>query len=256
MRTRILQKTIILFAGLAFGSVVTAAPITFFGEDSSPGGSLPAAGNAATAQASFLSNLTGVGVEDFESIAAGTLLSGGGFGVDFTGSSGNITGTLSAGGSNPGGVCGPGSGSVGGIGCHGYGRFATSGDQFIHTLSDAFSLTFSSAISAFGFYGTDFGDFNGSIELQLSGGGAVNLAIPHGNNNGNVLFFGFIDTVNSYTGISFANVGQTGTDVFGFDDMIIGDRQQISTVPEPSTLALFSLSLIVLSVSRRKTLFI
>lgn len=249
-----LLRTILVSAGLLTSSAVIAAPITYFGEDLNPGGSLPVGGNAQTAQADFLSNLTGVGIEDFESVAQGTSLNPG-FNVSFPGSSGSITGTLSAvGTSSPGGVCGSSGGTVGSIGC-GFGRFATSGTQHLHTTSSAFELTFSSAISAFGFYGIDIGDINGNIELILSnGGGSVNLAVPHTNGstaNGNVLFFGFIDMIDTYTGIRFTNSG-SGSDVFGFDDLIIGDIGQIASVPEPTPLALMSLALFGVLVSRRK----
>ena len=64
----------LLAAGLAAGiaSAASAAPVIFFGIDQNPGGTVPPAGNAATARASFLSNLTSVGNEDFESFAIGT----------------------------------------------------------------------------------------------------------------------------------------------------------------------------------------
>ncbi len=250
MKTQILTS-LAVSAGILLSSAVVAAPITYFGEDLSPGGSVPVGGNAATAQADFLSNLTGVGIEDFESVAAGTSLDPG-FSVSFPGSTGSITGSLSAtGSSNPGGVCGASTGSVGSIGC-GFGRFATSGDQYLHTTSSSFELSFSSAISAFGFYGIDIGDFSGQIELELSGGGMTTLALDEiVGANGNLVFFGFIDQVDTYTTIRFTNSG-SGSDVFGFDDLIIGDIGQVVSAPEPGGLALMSIALFGLFLSRKK----
>ena len=129
-----------------------ALPTVFFGEDLNPGGIVPVGGNAATARAQFLSQLVGVGNEDFETIPAGTVPH---IDLSFPGSCGTITATLS---STSGGVCDTVSGTVGGIGCNGFGRFPTSGDQWLHTSTE-FTIDFSSPVAAFGFYGTDIGDF-------------------------------------------------------------------------------------------------
>ena len=67
---------------------------------------------------------------------------------------------------------------------------------------------------------------------------------------GSLLFWGFIDTTTAYTKIAFGNTN-AGTDFFGFDDMTIGDRQQIR-VPEPASLALVGLSLLALTATRRR----
>ncbi len=139
-----------------------ALPTVFFGEDLNPGGVVPLGGNAATARAQFLSQLVGVGNEDFEGILEGTLPP---INLSFPGSSGSITATLS---SPSGGVCDTGSGTVGAIGCNGFGRFPTSGDQWFHT-TDAFSIQFSSNVAAFGFYGTDIGDFQGQVNADAHG---------------------------------------------------------------------------------------
>lgn len=221
-------KAAVAAGALVLGLATTAgaAPITYFGENTSPGATV--SGAPVTAQSSFLSTLTGVGIADFETGALPN--------VTFPGSSGSITATLTGSGvsinSSP-----------------GFGRFATSGSRYVETDSGGdFSMTFSSAISAFGFYGTDIGDFGNRLILRLTrlGGGTVDLDVGNtvgsgGSPNGALLFFGFIDIVDSYTSIAFLNVPGS-SDVFGFDDMIIGDRQQItdppSEVPLPAGLPL------------------
>ncbi|HTM96515.1 MAG TPA: PEP-CTERM sorting domain-containing protein, partial [Croceibacterium sp.] len=212
-----------LTAGAAY-----AAPTTFFGQDQNPGSSTI---NSDAAHTQFLSNLSsGVGTENFEGIAGGNY---GSLALTFPGSTGNITANLS--GSLL--ICTT-------NGCGGAGRFATSGTHYLDT-TDNFTLTFSSPISAFGFYATDLGDINGDLTLLLTGGGTVNFTVPTaGSADGNQLFWGFIDPLQSYSGIQFGNTA-SGSDFFGFDDMIIGDLGQVQIgVPEPGALAMLGMGLL------------
>ena len=217
---------------VAIANVAGAAPVTFFGENLSPAGSV--SGDPATAQTNFLATLAGgVGTEDFESFTVGASNPP----LTFPGSSGSITATLA------------GSGTV--DGSPGAGRFATSGSNFLETGSGGdFTLTFSSAISAFGFFGTDIGDFNNGLNLDLtkSGGGVETLVVGNtvGANNGSLLFFGFIDTAQSYTSIAFNN-DPGSVDVFGFDDMTIGDAGQITNPPNPNPIPLPAGGLLLLT---------
>lgn len=239
-------------ASLALAIVVSAAPVTFFGEDLNPGGTVPPGGNSATARTQFLANLTGTGTETFEGVPAGSLPP---IALSFPGSSGSITATLNA---ASGGVCSTVSGNVGGIQCGAFGRFPTSGVQWLQTASNTFSVGFSSPVSAFGFYGTDVGDLSGQLTVTLTGGsgGPVDLIVPNTINapDGALLFWGFVDPSNSYTGITFGNT-QTD-DVFGFDDLVIGDQQQVTiTTPEPSTFLTMVPAFGVMLVGLRRRVF-
>jgi len=246
MKSIKLKTTLFICAGL-IGSVsglAHAVPVVYFGENLAPGATV--SGDPVTARNNFLAGLTGVGSEDFESTAAGTTPP---LALTFPGSTGSITATIS---SATGGVCNTASGTVGSIGCNGFGRFPTSGTNWYHT-TDVFTITFSNPISAFGFYGTDIGDFTGQITATLNGGATVSLTIPSTINapNGSLIFWGFIDSADSYTSLQFGNTA-SGSDVFGFDDLVIGDQGQV--IPEPATLALFGLGFATLGAMRRKKL--
>lgn len=241
------MKLLLKPLGYALGTLLAlsaasaqATLVEFFGEDLSPGGTVPAAGNAATARQAFLAALTGVGNEDFESAATGSI--GAGLAISFPGSSGNITATLTGGGP----------GTINNFASSG--RFATSPTQYLKTdAGQAFNIAFSSGISAFGFYGTDIGDFGGQISLQLTGGSNPLLNVGNSTNapDGSLLFYGFIDDADSYTNIAFSN--SSGTDVFGFDDMVVGDAGQVASgAPIPTTLALMGLGFAGIGFQRRR----
>ena len=66
------------------------------------------------------------------------------------------------------------------------------------------------------------------------------------------IYFGFYDTENPFTNISFSNTGSSA-DFFGFDDFSIGTREQINpTVPEPATMSLLGMGLLGLLGFRKK----
>jgi hypothetical protein len=204
-----------------FAGVATAVPMTFFGEDSA--GASPPTPLSDAAQASFLSFLTGVTIESFEGKSVGDTLP---FSVSFGAVTASLTGTGEIRGSEA------------------AGRFATDGSKYLESRP-GYKLTFDAPQVAFGFYGTDVGDFDGLMSVSF--GGAPAIAIPHATGssgatppNGNAFFFGYIDVDAPFTTVDFFNTDTS--DAFGFDEFTIGDRDQV--IPEPGTMALLGIGLL------------
>lgn len=127
------------------------------------------------------------------------------------------------------------------------GRFDTTGpDEFgvpsFWWESDAdFSIALGALRTAFGFYGTDFSDWGGTVTIRLFNGATqvgTDLLLTlsgGGNTNGGLLFWG----VTSDTPFNTVRVVlvQTETnpvnyDICGFDDLIVGDA--IAAPPPPA----------------------
>lgn len=236
-----------------------AAYTTFFGEDlnNSADAPLAATPKANGAHDLFLSKLKNPGTETFEAqpVGAGAPLT-----ISFPGSSGDLSATLTGGNGIVASVV-PGT-------TNGSGRYSVPSPttsrywEVAAGAADApatFNVTFGQAISAFGFYGIDIGDFGGQLQLVMSTGEI--LTIPNaqgsgGSTDGSVLFFGFIadSPAEQFTSIRFQMSYREGdVDVFGFDNFTIADLGQVSppSVPEPGTLVLLAGALLALGLTTR-----
>ena len=258
MKTSRASITLITAALLSVATIPAhAVVLTYFGEDLNNSAVTPLAAlpNSSAAEASFLSNLIGVGTETFESLSGSAPLN-----LTFPGAG---TATLSGGG---GSVQTLSSSSV----TNSAGRYGITRDGGTESYyqvsaggSGNFTIAFSTAIAAFGFYGIDIGDFGGTMQLQLTGGGNVLLNVPNtvgsgGSTDGSVLFYGFISTnpLESVTSISFLT-STGGGDVFAFDNMTVGSLEQVKpgtgTVPDGgATIALLGLAFSGIAGLRRK----
>jgi hypothetical protein len=236
------MKTILLLAVTLALVPASGAPLIFFGEDLGlgEGTRLTSFPNASAARASFLANLVGVGTENFESFADET---GAPLTLTFPGSSGSITATLN------------GTGQTNEVtsGTNGFGRYPTSGNMYWESGSQ-FLINFSAPVAAFGFYGIDIGDFNGQLTVTRNSGSVTTFTVPNtvSGSGGSVLFWGIIDSTDPFTQVTFGNTA-AGTDVFGFDDMTIGDPEQVNIVPEPGTYALLGAGLLAVGLLRRRS---
>jgi len=220
-------------------ATLSSAYSTYFGQDSGSGEGtrLSSHLNSDAARASFMSNLSGVGTETFDGFTTGT---SGPLSLSFAGAG---TATIK------------GTGEVATVisGTNGVGRYPISGYNYWESGND-FSIEFSQAVAAFGFYGIDIGDFNGQVLLDLYSGGTKTVNIGNSINvyGGGVLYFGIIDTEDLFTKITFNNTAG-GADYFGFDDMTIGSIEQVQNpVPEPSTLLLLGGGLLGLGFARKR----
>jgi hypothetical protein len=214
---------------------IKATPDTYFGQDLNR---LPPAGPGADnpsrltdhphsdfAEKRFLSRLTGVNTETFESFVDQSSPSSLTFGTDVATLTGspliyNVPTDTS------------------------YGTFPISGNRFLvldANSSSFFRIDFNSPQAAFGFYATDIEVAQLKISLVASSGGRTELTLPTFSAEnptlptGSVLFFGVIDTESPFVTVEFNRIGFSG-DGFGFDNMTIGRLTQVH--PEPATLEL------------------
>jgi hypothetical protein len=208
----------------------TARAQEFFGKDLNgsntplPAGSRP---NTDAARAAFLSNLTGVGTESFESFSVGQAsplaLVFPGAGTATINGNGTIRDTPIS------------------------GTYATDGSKYL-IGNGQYTVTFTQDVAAFGFSATDVGDIDGDVTLTFRNNGSVVFFKqlprvgaptipandPANTNNGSALFYGYINTTSLFDEIIFGNTSVSGFDGFGFDQMTIGSLQQVTPVPEPS----------------------
>ena len=264
-----MKKTVLTGAVLAgamfLSTAASAGYTTFAGEDLNddafnPLTSLP---NSTAAETSFKSNLSsGVATETFENQTTGATAP---LTLHFVDSITNVdtTATLTGGGGR---VVAVAQGSTNGAGR--YSVPSASSSKFWEVdaggTAGAFTITFSDAIAAFGFYGVDIGDFGGTVSVNLlDGGGNIiqTVAVPAtqgsgGSTDGSVIFFGVVssDAASDFRGISFSTtVG--GGDIFAFDNFTIATRDQVvppNQTPLPGTILLAGLGLLGLGAMRRR----
>lgn len=234
-----------LVVALAADNTARAAFMTFFGEDLNGSSTvrLTSHPNASAAQAAFLSNLSGASTEDFEGFAPNTP---GPLTLNFSGVG---TAVLSA-------ITPPQPivRSIPSPFTDGNGRYPVSGDKYLETHT-SLNMVFQSPVAALGFFGVDFGDFQGQITLTLVSGGTKTINIPHSQNpslaNGAVLYFGVIDTTDPFVQVQFG-VTQTGQvdDFFALDGLTAATPSQVvlagAIVPVPPTFALAAVGMLSL----------
>ena len=230
-------KVAVAFGASAIGLAATALPssafttYTGFDPNGNPSVNLVSTTGipvSSAAEAAFLANLVGTGTETFESFGSGT---GAPLSIVFPGA-GTATFTGSGGiDSTPAGTT------------NGFGRYGVSATKFWEVnagSAGSFDINFSTPVAAFGFYGIDIGDFNGTLSLLFDNGNIATQLIPTASQNvadGSVLYWGIITNPSEgdISSISFKTTEGTG-DIFAFDNMTIGSRQQVkptSAVPGP-----------------------
>lgn len=137
-----------------------------------------------------------------------------------------------------------------------------------------FEIVFAAGIQAFGFWGTDIGDFSNDCTSSTAGctnaGGSVKVeffklatdttasfsdTFTGADSNGNELFRGYVDSSGTeYQKVRITNL-QAQWDGQGFDKMMIGDVAIVppdNRTPEPGMLALLGLGLLGVVGSRRR----
>jgi hypothetical protein len=199
--------------------------------------------NSTTARNNFLGAILSPGVENFQSFTLGAV---NGQSSSFPGFSSSIVATFT------------GSGQVRDV-ASGFGTSSTYPTSVARYLffetGNSFTITFSTPIAAFGFLGTDTSDSGSTLRMtfNLVGGGSIVQEIaPANGRNGSVNFFGLVGGANEdFFSVTFTGVA--GSDDFGFDDLVIGDREQVNNaVPEPSTWAMLSGALMLGAWMRRR----
>lgn len=130
------------------------------------------------------------------------------------------------------------------------------GSKFIDATG-VVTITFAQALSGFGLYITDLGDYSDSLitaTLALAGGGTTNVDVQRGGANASLLFFGVYESDPNvqYASITFNTNGIQ--DVFGLDDFVGVVRGTGAQIPEPATLTLLAMGMLGIgAIRRRKT---
>lgn len=263
-------RTGLVAATLVLGALAAeAAPLTFFGSDPGASGKFPvdAANPALQAQAAFEAQVDVTKREAFAALPAASSPTGS---IRETSNSTPIFG----GGASTLTQVDPNTentnllGAVIMSGNEASGRFNTTGSSATGAWIETdwtFTVNIGERVGAFAFFGTDFGDFDGGLAIELFNGAnsvATNVfldanrqAFVTGPGSGSLLFFGYVADVGTlFDRIEF-RVSQTGGfDTLGFDDLRVGNLRQTTppgTVPEPGSLALAGLALFATGWARK-----
>lgn len=245
-----------LAAATLCGAAFAGNYTSYFGEDlnfAGQGTSLfgQTLTNTRAAQTQFLNRLDGNSVEGFESFGLGAQASP--IPLSFLGSAGTIGASLS------------GSPLEIRSGAAFTGDFASEGSQYLFSSVqggsvNSFTINFDQAVAAFGFVGTDIGDIGAVLTLELANGGTTQVAVgnsiagPNGEFiSGSALFFGIVaeDLASLFTSIRF-DFASPEFDSFGFDEMTVGDIDQVNPIPLPTAGALGLMGITAIGARRRR----
>ena len=243
IRSQVLTVAATALAAASFGAHALA---TFTGADLDGSADIRASSTISdAARSAFAASLSNAVTEGFESAAVGgfTTLALNLPGIGTTtldGGSGARIASLPAGTTD------------------GFGRYPNSGSRYLLVESGRLTVSFSSRVAAFGFYGIDIGDFDTSMRMTLNfadgGSQLIDLGLPQG-----------IDGTRTFYGVIAGNSGEelnsvllegdaTFIDVFAVDDMIVSPGAQVCRtgcdLPEPGMPALLGLGLLALATGR------
>lgn len=247
-------RTLVIASLLVIGDSAAAAITTYVGIDLNgnldpKNTALVSLPNSNAAEANFLAQLSAHGTETFESFANPTFTS---FGMTF-GAYG--TGILSSSTGDPnysGRVREQAFGTT-----NTQGRYTISGSRYFETDPGAvgipspgahgntgdFIITFTSPVTAFGFYATDVGDFLGVLQVtfHLLGGGTHLESIGNSSTTSGVIYLGVTtdDLLHPFTSVTFHDT-TPNQDFLGFDNLTAGTLGS-PLVPEPGALAIWGI---------------
>lgn len=278
-----LQATILGSLLSLSGAATHAAPFTVFTAAQSvtvnianPSGAPnvpPSSGVAVTARNNFLGGIGTLGTMEFEQSATPSFSYGTGGTASVT-PEGSLTRINGNGSPAPEWALGrynttPGLGTIGtdpdGAPIPNRGHWVEASALFAYSFAGA-----TERVSAFGFYATDLGDFDGTLFIELwregglidGGRFQVTTQPPDANgqpraDNGNLTFFGVRGATDGdwFDRVRFVLGQGTGpTDFVGFDSLVVGRSlgNTPGTVPTPGTLALAGLSLLALGALTRR----